>query len=342
MRVLLSLAYLFLLATCGRTHEKFKLSSGYEIPAIGLGTGTITPNEADEAIANALEIGYRHIDTAFNYRNEAAIGSALKKWFQKGGKRGDLFITTKLPHHANRAESVEKYLTHSLKDLGLEYVDMYLIHMPYGTKEGNNLTEATDNGNVIFESVDHLALWAKMEEQVIAGRAKSIGLSNFNQSQILNIYNNAKIKPSNLEVEAHAYFQQMELREFCREYNIVITAYSPLGSPNDRKRIHKGTEKDVPSLLELREVKEIAEKYNKTAAQILLRRSVQSGLAVIPKSSNKDHQRENFDIFDFNLSEDDVAKMRNLDKGEIGRLFDFLGFFKDLNKNPQYPFPLLT
>nr|XP_018899650.1 PREDICTED: alcohol dehydrogenase [NADP(+)] B-like isoform X1 [Bemisia tabaci] len=322
----------------GNAVEKFKLSSGHEIPAVGLGTSWIKLTEMDEAIANALEMGYRHIDTAFQYLNEAAIGAALKKWFQKGGKREDLFITSKLPTHGNRAESVEKYLKQSLKDLDLDYVDMYLIHKPFGFKEGENMTEVKENGKVIFENVDHLAVWKKMEEQVTAGRVKSIGLSNFNQTQILNIYINAEIKPSNLQVEWHAFLQQRELLEFCKKYNIVMTAYSPLGSPVWRGKFHNGTDKSLPRLTDLPEIKEIAKKYNKTAAQILLRHTVQAGLAVIPKSSNKDRQRENIEIFDFSLSGEDVEKINGLNKGEMGRVFDFVYYYEGIDKNPQYPF----
>ncbi|CAH0393578.1 unnamed protein product [Bemisia tabaci] len=341
MKVAPSIVCFLLVASLqhGSAVDKLKLSSGHEIPAVGLGTSSIKLTEMDEAIANALETGYRHFDTAFRYKNEAAIGAALKKWFQKGGKREDLFITSKLPQYGNQPDRVERYLKKSLSDLDLDYVDMYLIHAPFGTKERADFIEAEDDGN-IFESVDHVALWKKMEEQVTAGRAKSIGLSNFNQSQILNIYNNAEIKPSNLQVESHGYFQQNELRDFCKKYNIVMTAYSPLGSPSARNKIHKGTSKDLKSLTDLPEIKDLAQKYNKTAGQILLRHSVQAGLVVIPKSSNKDRQRENIEVFDFSLSEEDFEKIKGLDKGETGRVFDFLITYKGVDKNPQYPFPI--
>lgn len=322
--------YVTLSSHYGNAVEKFKLSSGYDIPAVGLGTFRLT--EVEESITNALEIGYRHIDTAFYYRNEAAIGSALQKWFQKGGKREDLFITSKLPFHANRPESVEKYLKKSLTDLKLEYVDMYLIHAPWGIKEGDGFDKKEGSGPAVFEVVDHVALWRKMEEQVTAGRVKSIGLSNFNQTQILNVYEKAKIKPSNLQVESHAYFRQTELREFCKKYNIVMTAYAPLGSPSSAQKLQKGT-----SLLESSEIKEIAVKYNKTTAQILLRHVIQTGLVAIPKSSNKIRQKENFDIFSFSLSEVDVEVINKLDKGERGRIYNHLGLDKDLYKHPQYP-----
>ncbi|KAJ8670145.1 hypothetical protein QAD02_001404 [Eretmocerus hayati] len=321
---------------------KLKLSSGYEMPAVGLGTSSIKIEDMDRVISTALDVGYRHIDTAFNYYNEAAIGKALKKWFDNGGKREDLFVTSKLPEFGNRPSSVEKYLNHSLKDLGLDYVDMYLIHFPYSIKEGKEFTQTDLQGLESFENVDHIAVWKEMEKQVKSGRAKSIGLSNFNESQILNIYNNAEIKPSNLQVESHAYLQQKELREFCKQHNILMTAYAPLGSPKSRSGIWGGTQKELPSLVELPLIKSIAAKYNKSPAQILLRHTIQSGLAVIPKSSNSDRIKANIDIFDFQLTEDEMKQIGDLDKGEVGRVFAFTAFIKDLDKNPQYPFPLTS
>ncbi|XP_014219296.1 alcohol dehydrogenase [NADP(+)] B-like [Copidosoma floridanum] len=341
MKSALGICCFVLLATGfsrGNAVEKYRLSSGREIPAVGLGTSSIKIEEMEKAILGALENGYRHIDTAFVYDNEAAIGKALKKWFDKGNKRENLFITSKLPTHGNRPQSVEKYLKLSLKDLGLDYVDMYLVHTPFGVEEGPNNAPLDKNGLALFEHVDHKALWKAMEAQVKAGRAKSIGLSNFNQSQVLDVYNSAEIKPSNLQVELHGYLQQKGLQKFCKDHNMVMTAYAPLGSAPARSGIHHGTEKDLPPLVEQQVVKELANKYKKSPAQILLRHSVQSGLVVIPKSSNPERQKANLQIFDFKLTEEEMKKIDALDKGEKGRVFDFLAFYKDLGKNPQYPF----
>ncbi|XP_001602440.2 aldo-keto reductase family 1 member A1-B [Nasonia vitripennis] len=341
MRAFLGIVCLVVLAVVlpgAQAVEKLKLSSGHEIPAVGLGTSTIKLDEMDNAISSALENGYRHIDTAFSYDNEAAIGKILKKWFDKGGKREDIFITSKLPSQGNRPQSVETYLKRSLKDLGLDYVDMYLIHTPFAVKEGENLSSKQDkDGNDLFDDVDHKALWKAMERQVKEGRAKSIGLSNFNQSQVLNIYNNAEIKPSNLQVETHAYLQQKQLRKFCKEHNIVMTAYAPLGSHNARLNLHRGTPKELPALVELPLIKSLAAKYNKSPGQILLRHTIQEGLVAIPKSSNAQRQKSNIDIFDFKLTDEEMKKIDALDKGEKGRVFDFLAFYKDLDKNPEYP-----
>ncbi|XP_011496173.1 PREDICTED: alcohol dehydrogenase [NADP(+)]-like isoform X2 [Ceratosolen solmsi marchali] len=335
MNTVFRLFSLVLLASLpkGYAMDNLKLSSGYNIPSVGLGTSSIKPYDLENAIINALENGYKHIDTAFTYHNEEAIGKVLKKWFAKGGARENLFITSKLPSQGNRPESVEKYLKQSLKDLGLDYVDMYLIHTPFGLKEGVNNSPKEVNGIEIFENVNHNALWKEMEKQVKNGYAKSIGLSNFNQSQIDNVYKNAEIKPSNLQVEIHAYLPQKQLRQFCKKHNIVVTAYAPLGSHNSRTYLHKSTGKDLPALIDLPIIKDLAQKYKKSPSQILLRHTVQDDLVVIPKSSNSDRQKLNIDLFDFKLTAEDVKKIDNLDKGEKGRVFDFLKFYKGI---PHY------
>ncbi|XP_058799851.1 aldo-keto reductase family 1 member A1-B-like [Phymastichus coffea] len=320
--------------------EKLSLSSGHEMPVVGLGTGAINrADEVDRAITSALGIGYRHIDTAFSYGNEAAIGQAVKRWLAQGGKRQDLFLTSKLPNQANRPDSVERYLNKSLADLGMDYVDMYLIHLPFGVKEGKDMTPMQQDGREILEDdVDHVAIWKEMEKQVKSGRAKSIGVSNFNEAQISKIYDSAQIKPSNLQVESHVYLQQPALQKFCKDKNIVMTAYAPLGSQNTRNYLHKGTAKELPPAAELPIVKRLAKKYNKSTSQILLRHSVQNGLVVIPKSINPTRQKDNISLFDFKLTDDEMKQLDSLDKGEQGRVYDFLAWYKDLDKNKQYPF----
>ncbi|KAJ8670147.1 hypothetical protein QAD02_001406 [Eretmocerus hayati] len=314
-----------------------KLSSGYEMPVVGLGTWQLKPEAMDKAISTALDSGYRHIDTAFVYNNEEAIGQSLKKYFDKGGKRESLFITTKLPIYAVRASDVETYLKLSLKNLGLEYVDLYLIHAPAGlVRDKDGFAKNEDGSVVIDNSTDLIATWKAMEDQVKAGLVKSIGLSNFNESQITSIIDNSEIKPSNLQVELQAYNQQRRLREFCNQHNISITAYSSLGSSASKAYKTDGA-KELTNLLEHPIVKKIADDRNKTTAQVLLRHQVQEGIIVIPKSSNPDRIKANIGIFDFELTEDELRQLDSLDRGEDGRLFDFL-VFKGLDKHPLYPF----
>ncbi|XP_034942540.1 aldo-keto reductase family 1 member B1-like [Chelonus insularis] len=320
-----------------------KLSSGYEMPIVGLGTWQSKPEEVENAVTTALECGYRHIDTAFNYRNEDAIGRSLKKWFNDGGKREDLFITTKLPHFGNKSSEVEKYLKMSLESLGLDYIDMYLIHMPFGLVCDKSSYGPLINEDGTYEldlETDPVSIWKEMEKHVEAGRIKSIGLSNFNEDQVKEVWDNSKIKPSNLQVELHAYHQQKKLREFCKAYNIIVTAYSPLGSPGAKTYFetkYNYKPEKYPDLLEHPEIRKLATKYKKGEGQILLRHLVQEGIVVIPKSTSPQRIRANIDIFDFELTPEEIKILDDLDGGSARRIFTFL-FFKGVEKHPYYPF----
>ncbi|XP_017891581.1 alcohol dehydrogenase [NADP(+)]-like isoform X2 [Ceratina calcarata] len=323
--------------------KRIQLSSGYDMPTVGLGTWQAKPEEIEKAVTTALKVGYRHIDTAFNYNNEEAIGAVLKEWFEKGGKREELFITTKLPNFGNRPSDVEKFINLSLKKLGLDYLDMYLIHMPFAFKlSESTLTPATnEDGSFLLDfDTNPVLVWKEMEEQVKKGRTRSIGLSNFNEKQILEVWENAQIKPSNLQVELHAYLQQNSLREFCKAHNIVVTAYSPLGSPGAKthfKNKYNHTVEDFPDLLGLPIVQNLSTEYNRSTAQILLRYLLQLGVVIIPKSSSPERIKANIDLFDFELKEEEMKLLSTLDKGMRGRIFNFL-FFKGVESHPHYPF----
>ncbi|KAL7299979.1 hypothetical protein TKK_0007294 [Trichogramma kaykai] len=323
--------------------KTIKLASGYEMPIVGLGTWQMPPEAIDLAVTTALETGYRHIDTAFTYGNEEAIGKTLKKWFKKGNKREDLFITTKLPPYGMRSSAVESYLKLSLEKLGLEYVDMYLIHKPFGFVKDKYKYEPAKNsdGSVVLDlKTNHVAIWKAMEKQVKAGRTRSIGLSNFNQSQIAKIYDNAEIKPSNLQIELQAYNQQRPLREFTALRNIAITAFSTLGSPGSSidKKINASL--ILPQLFHNGIVKKIATFHNRTAAQVLLRHAIQNGIIVLPKSTKPNRIRENFDLFKFSLTEEEMKMMNGLDRGDAGRIFHYF-IDKGVEKHPEYPFTYL-
>ncbi|OXU26253.1 hypothetical protein TSAR_006992 [Trichomalopsis sarcophagae] len=332
----------FVISFCVITsgYKTIRLSSGHDMPMIGLGTWQMPPEAIEVAVTAALESGYRHIDTAFTYGNEEAIGKTLKKWFDKGGKREDLFITTKLPPIGMRAEYVESYLKLSLEKLGLEYVNMYLIHKPFAFVKDKYKYEPALNpdGSVVLDTdTDHVAVWKAMEKQVKAGRVRSIGLSNFNKSQLLNVYDHAEIKPSNLQIELQAYNQQRPIRELCTERNITVTAFSTLGSPGSSPDKKTRYIKSLPTLFDHPIVKKIAEAHNRTSAQVLLRHAVQNGIIVLPKSTNPGRIKQNIGIFDFALTEDEMQAMNGLDKGEKGRIFHFF-IDKGVEKHPQYPF----
>jgi len=307
------------------------------MPALGIGTWRAPDHEMESALDEALKAGYRHIDAAPVYMNEKAIGRVLKKWLDSSKvKREDLFITTKLPPPGNRASCVEKCLRQSLEDLQISYVDMYLIHTPFGVPETNGDFLRHTNGDIVLDTeTNHLETWKKMEDMVNIGLTKSIGVSNFNKHQIQRILDNSTIKPSNVQVENHIYFQQEDLINFCKANNIVVTAFSPLGSKGiEMLDKMAGYERQIPNILENSEVIEIANRLGKTPAQICLKWILERGVAAIPKSTNPTRLRQNLDIFDFSLTEKDMLTLKGLDRGI--RVCDF-GFFKGINLHPEFP-----
>ncbi|XP_050296681.1 1,5-anhydro-D-fructose reductase-like [Anthonomus grandis grandis] len=319
------------------------VSSGLEMPIVGLGTWRAQPQEVESAVNAALECGYRHIDTAFNYNTEEPIGNVLKAWLDSGKlKREDLFITTKLPNFGNRPSDVERFLNLSLEKLQLSYVDLYLMHMPFSF----HLNEATmaplinEDGSFSLDLVDYVDTWKVMQKQVEQGKVRSIGVSNFNAEQLRRLHDCAEIKPEVLQVEMHAYLQQKNLRQLCQSLNVAVTAYSPLGSPGANSHFsakYNYSLNDFPDILGHPLVKELAEKYSKSPGQILLRHLTQENVIVIPKSGNPERIKANLDIFDFELEQEDLTKLDQLDKGENGRIFNFL-FFKGVENHPCYPF----
>lgn len=329
---------------CSKLDEKSTVTtSGMKMPVIGLGTWQSPEQEVEKAVDIALETGYRHIDTAFVYMNEAGIGRALKKWFDSGKiKREELFIVTKLPATGNHPKYVEEFIKQSLESLQLNYIDLYLIHHPVGMVYGEGVLPRHENGKMKLDmTTDHVALWKAMEAQVDAGRAKAIGVSNFNIRQIQHILKSARIPPANNQVEMHLYLQQKELLDFSKKTGVTICAYAPLGSPNFKNFVKTigGDGDDIKELSPLTEsvVQRIAEAHEKTPAQVLLRHLIQLGVAVIPKSINPNRIKENFEIFDFELNGSEMAELNALDRGENGRMFR-VGLLKGIEDHPEYPF----
>ncbi|KAK7874350.1 hypothetical protein R5R35_007820 [Gryllus longicercus] len=304
-----------------------KFNNGQQFPIFGLGTWKSKPGEVTQAVKDAIDAGYRHIDCAHVYGNEAEVGAGIKAKIDEGVvKREDLYITSKLWNTYHRPDLVEPAIKTTLKNLGLEQLDLYLIHWPFAFKEGDSLFPEKD-GKTEFSDVDYVDTWKAMEQLVKKGLTKSIGISNFNHEQINRLLESAEIKPVTNQVEVQPYLNQQKLIDFCKSKDITITAYSPLGSP-DRPWAKPGD----PQLIDDPKLKELAQKYKKTPAQILLRYEVQRGLITIPKSVTKSRIQQNIEIFDFELSADDVKYIDTFDcKGRVCA-------FNTAQEHKYYPF----
>ena len=255
--------------------EIIRLNNGVEMPDFGIGTFLLSPDEAERSVYEALQCGYRMVDTANAYMNEKAVGRAIRR---SGVKREEIFVSTKLwPTVYEDDNAVDE----TLKRLGLDYVDLLFIHQPAG---------------------NYMAGYRQMEKAYKEGKIKAIGISNFHDEKLRDILENAQIKPQVIQTEAHPYFPQTALREELKDYDIRIMAWYPLGH-GDKALINE------PVFAKL------AEKYGKTPAQIILRWHTQMGFIVIPGSKNPDHVRENFDIFDFKLTDDEMKEIAVIDKG---------------------------
>ena len=254
--------------------EYLKLNNDVKMPVEGLGTFLMSPAEAEAASLAALEAGYEHIDTANAYMNEKAVGRAIAK---SGVARDKLFVSTKL--WPSVYEAGDAAIEGTLNRLGLDYVDMLILHQPVG---------------------NYLAAWKTMEKAYKEGKVRALGLSNFPQEKIAEVIDHAEIKPQLVTVECHPYFAQSDLREYLSQYGIVIEAWYPLGHGD------KGLQEE-PVFTKL------AEKYGKTPAQVILRWHVQMGTSIIPGSKNPAHIADNADIFDFELTDEEMAEVAKLD-----------------------------
>lgn len=269
--------------------KTYRFRNGIEIPALGFGTWQVKPGEeAYESVSHALKHGYRHIDTAAAYQNEKSVGDAIK---DSGIPRGDVFITTKLPAEIKDYEMAKKTFAKSLELLGVEYVDLYLIHAPW---PWNEIGKDCRKGNI--------EVYKALEEFYKEGKAKAIGVSNFSPDDIKNIMDNCEIVPMANQIGYFIGLDQKKTIDFCKENDIFIIAYSPLG---------------VGYLLSNPQINQIAQKYSVSAAQICLRYLLQKGVAVLPKSIHEERIRKNTEL-DFEINETDMAFLDTI-KGDPRR-----------------------
>jgi alcohol dehydrogenase (NADP+) len=257
-----------------------------DIPVLGFGTLISDAAATISATRAALEAGFRHFDCAERYRNEREVGEALQEGVTAGGiAREDIFVTTKLWNTNHRPERVEPAFEASLARLGLNYLDLYLIHTPFAFQPGDEQDPRDQNGNILYDrGVTLLDTWRAMESLVDHGRCRAIGLSDIGLNGLLPLYESARIKPTVIQVEAHPYLPETELLEFCKEKDIVFLAGAPLGH---------GIR---PGPLEDPVISATAARVGKTPAQVLLAWAVQRGTAVLVKTRTAARARENFDI----------------------------------------------
>ncbi|PIB34560.1 aldehyde oxidoreductase [Reichenbachiella sp. 5M10] len=305
--------------------KHYALKNGDQMPALGLGTWKSTPGEVYDAVRTALQIGYRHFDCAFLYDNEKEVGQALKDAITAGEvTRKDLWITSKVWNTHHRTEDVIVALKHTLADLQLAYLDLYLVHWPVAQKK-SVLFPSGPEDLISDQDISLEDTWSGMEECFLAGLTKHIGVSNFNQKKIKRVNQSAKIKIEVLQVESHPYLQQQPLLDFCQQHNIIYTAFGPLGSLTTAI---KSGDHNVPYLSEHPTLLAIAQSHQASYAQILIAWAIQRGTSVIPKSVNPSRLQENFEASQIELTTEEMKQLSELDchyRYVDGHLFTFEG-----------------
>ncbi len=261
------------------------LNDGNAIPQLGFGVFQIPPAETAQAVTHALDVGYRHIDTAEMYGNEHGVGEAIR---ERGLERGDVYVTSKLNNGFHEPDDARRAFEETLATLGFEYVDLFLIHWPLPT---------------LYDG-DFVATWQTLEQFKSDGRARSIGVSNFQVAHLERLAAETDTVPAVNQIELHPYFQNREVAAYGREHGIATEAWAPIA---------QGKVLDDPTLTE------IAGRAGKSVAQVVLRWHIQRGNIVFPKSVTPDRIRENFELFDFELASADLETIDALDRGEAGR-----------------------
>lgn len=295
--------------------ETFTLNTGAKMPALGLGTWQSEPGKVNEAVTHALtKANYTHIDCAWIYGNEKEVGAAFKDIFSGKRKRDDVFITSKLWNSFHAKGNVAKACKETLGDLGLDHLDLYLIHWGLPTPPGEN-EPVDENGVLKLDTVPVRETWEAMQELVKAGLVRAIGVSNFTVPMLVDLLTYADIPPTVNQVELHPYLQQSELVAYCASRGITVTAYSPLGRPGaepPRSFMHMPGKGE--RIIDEKSIQQIAQAHRKTVAQVLLRWGIQRGTVVIPKSTTPSRIDENINVFDFELSDAQMQEIAMLER----------------------------
>ena len=278
--------------------EHIKLYNGVEMPTLGYGVFLVSPNECERCVSDALEVGYRLIDTAQAYQNEEGVGNA---WRKSGIKREDLFLVTKVWISNNGEEKAAKSIDESLRKLQTEYIDLLLIHQAYG---------------------DVFGTWRAMEKAYRAGKVRAIGVSNFQAGRFIDFAHYVDVKPMVNQLQCNTLIQQVGIEPILAETDTKIMAWGPLGGQG------------VEGIVKSEELTAIGTKYNKSAAQVALRWLTQRGIVAIPKSTHKERMAQNIDIFDFTLTDDDMAQIGKMNQHDTGTInFNDPQFVKYLIEN---------
>ncbi len=291
--------------------KTFTFANGDQMPILGLGTWKSTPGDVYKAVKEALRLGYRHVDCAPIYGNEAEIGQALSESFKEGVvSREQLWITSKLWNNAHAQEDVQPALEKTLSDLQIDALDLFLMHWPVVIRKGVVFHESA-NDLISLDELPVSETWLAMEGLVDKGLCRNIGVSNFSVAKLKTLLKTATMMPEMNQVELHPYLQQPGMLEFCAANNIHLTAYAPLGSADRPARLKVD---DEPVLLEDPVIIKIAEQHNTTPAQVLISWAIHRQVAVIPKSADPGRLKQNLNAAELSLTRDDMQEIAGLNR----------------------------
>jgi D-xylose reductase len=317
------------------------LANGAKLPSIGFGFWKVEKDLASDVTVQAIEAGYRHLDCACDYGNEAEVGQGIAAALDQGlCRRDDLWVTSKLWNTYHAAEHVRPACERSLRDLQLDYLDLYLIHFPIATRfvpfETRYPPEWFYDPTAAEPKIEEVAVpiletWRAMEELVDQGLVKQIGVCNFGTSLLRDLLASARIRPSVLQVEMHPYLTQDKLLRYCQQQQIACTAFSPLGA---QSYFSLGMADPSEAVLQNSTVMTISSRHSRTPAQVVLRWAIQRGVSIVPKSVHAERMRENLALFDFELTDQEMRDISALDQG---RRFNDPGHFCEVAFNTFLP-----